>query len=127
MVWGARLRVLSPFDKRVDHALLARLVESDEELVAFDRDDVAVAEFLVEHALADAVRRGRTGRARHQFAVDRHRAAPPRCALAVASRLVEPALLGAVRLGALPSRRLIVRAEGFHCIEPRGHAAPAEA
>src|SRR5262249_40026457 len=51
---------LRAFDKRIDHPFFARLVEGDGELVAFDRDDVAVAEFLVEHALADAVRRGGT-------------------------------------------------------------------
>src|SRR5437763_259795 len=53
-----------PFDEAVDDALLARFVELDGELVAVDEGDVAVAEFLVEDALADRERRGRAGRFR---------------------------------------------------------------
>src|ERR1700730_11446872 len=42
-----------PLHVTIHHALLARLVELDDELVAVDGGDVAVAEFLVEHAVAD--------------------------------------------------------------------------
>ena len=37
------------------HATFARLVEGDGELVAVDRGHVAVAEFLVKHAVANSV------------------------------------------------------------------------
>src|SRR5215470_5028848 len=40
--------------KTIHDLLLARLVERDRELVAVDHDHVAVAELLVEHAIADA-------------------------------------------------------------------------
>ena len=43
-----------PFEKAVDDAFRAGLVEVDGELVALDGGDGAVAEFLVEDALADA-------------------------------------------------------------------------
>ena len=42
------------FDEAVQHLLRPGLLELDVELVAVDRDDAAVAELLVEHALADA-------------------------------------------------------------------------
>ena len=42
-----------PVHKTINHALFARLVEGDGELVAVHGHHVAVAEFLVKHALAD--------------------------------------------------------------------------
>ena len=41
-----------PLHETIHHALLPRLVELDGELVAVDGGDVAVAEFLVEDAVA---------------------------------------------------------------------------
>ena len=46
-------RGLQLLHKTIHHALFARLVEGDGELVAVHGDHVAVAEFLVKHALAD--------------------------------------------------------------------------
>src|SRR5580698_4340359 len=62
-----------PFDERIHHTLLARLVELDRQLVAVDRGDVTVAEFLVEHAVAGRERRGGAGRFGDQLAFDGHR------------------------------------------------------
>jgi energy-converting hydrogenase Eha subunit C len=42
-----------PLDKTIDHALLAGAIELDRQLVAVDRGDVAVAEFLMEDAVAE--------------------------------------------------------------------------
>ncbi len=42
-----------PFHKTIHHALLAGLVELDGQLVAVHGGDVAVAEFLMKHAVAD--------------------------------------------------------------------------
>src|SRR5262249_58276708 len=42
-----------PLHEAIDHPFLARVVELDSELVAVDGGDVAVAEFLVEDAVAD--------------------------------------------------------------------------
>src|SRR5437867_2603776 len=79
------------FHVAVDHALLAGLVEGHRELVAVDRDDVAVAEFEMEHALADRIGRGRAGRLRHELALDRHRPAPP---VALAAPILRGGFLG---------------------------------
>src|SRR5215475_6260108 len=65
-----------PLHKAVHHLLLPGLIERDGELVALDLHNVAVAEFLVEHTVADRIGRDRPGRFRHQFAFDCHRAAP---------------------------------------------------
>src|SRR5690606_35500417 len=55
----------------VEHALLAGLVEVDRKLVALDRGDVAVAEFLVKHPVADLERRfRRRHRLGDQFTLD---------------------------------------------------------
>src|ERR1700750_1492543 len=43
-----------PLHKTIHHPLFAGLVEADGELVAVDGGDVAVAEFQVEDAVADA-------------------------------------------------------------------------
>src|ERR1043166_8032582 len=47
-----------PAHEIVDHAFLAGFVEIDGELVAFDAAHEAVAEFLVEHAVAARILRG---------------------------------------------------------------------
>ena len=44
---------LHPLHETIHHPLLAGAVERDGQLVAVDGDDVAVAEFLVRHPLAD--------------------------------------------------------------------------
>jgi hypothetical protein len=51
-----RAGVLRPLDKTIDHLLLAGLLERDGELVAVDLHHLAVAEFLVEHAVGQKVR-----------------------------------------------------------------------
>src|SRR5262249_39848100 len=50
---GRARRRSHPLHETIDHPLLPRLVELDGELVAVDGGDVAVAEFLVEDAVAD--------------------------------------------------------------------------
>ena len=54
-IWsGNRPKALShPLHKTIHHALLAGLVELNRQLVAVDGGDVAVAEFLVEDAVAE--------------------------------------------------------------------------
>ena len=42
-----------PLHKPVEHTLLAGAVEIDRQLVAFDAGDGAIAEFLVEDAVAE--------------------------------------------------------------------------
>jgi hypothetical protein len=79
-----------PLHKPVQHPLLPGLVEIDGELVAFDGDDVAVAEFQVEDAVAD--REGRRGVGDgfgDEFALD-DAAAHRFAAGAVAARIVSP-------------------------------------
>src|SRR5262249_7195979 len=58
----------------IHHLLLARLVERDGELVAVNHDDVAVAEFLMKHPVADGELGGRAGRLGDQLALDGERA-----------------------------------------------------
>src|SRR5471032_588680 len=70
-----RAGVLRPLDKTIDHLLLAGLLERDGELVAVDLHHLAVAEFLVKHAIAERELRGRAGGFRDQFALDGHRRA----------------------------------------------------
>src|SRR5260221_855437 len=65
-----------PLHKAIHHLLLPRPVERDGELVALDLHHVAIAEFLVEHAVADRVGRDGAGRFRNQFAFDGQRAGP---------------------------------------------------
>ena len=61
-----------PLHERIHHALLSRAVELDGELVAVDGGDVAVAELLVEHAVAGREGGDGAGRFRHQLALDGH-------------------------------------------------------
>ena len=61
---------LDPRHKTIHHALLPRAVELDRQLVAVDGGDVAVAEFLVEDAVAEREGGDRAGGFRHQFAFD---------------------------------------------------------
>src|SRR5215468_7546425 len=65
----------SPFHKAVHHLLLAGLVEGDGELVAVDLHHMAVAEFLVEHAVVEIEFGHRAGGFRHQLALDGDRRA----------------------------------------------------
>jgi len=64
----------------VHHLLLAGLVELDGELVAVDDADAAIAELLVEDAVADREGRGIAGRAGDQLALDGERSAARRTA-----------------------------------------------
>src|SRR4029077_5296081 len=48
-------RISHPLHEAIHPLLFARSIERDGELVALDLYDVAVAEFLVEHAVADRV------------------------------------------------------------------------
>ena len=67
------LRQLRPLHECIHHPLLAGLVELDRELVAVHCRDVAVAEFLVEHAVAHIVGGDGAGRFRDQFAFNSDR------------------------------------------------------
>lgn len=114
--------------KPVQHAFLAGLVEVDGQLVAFDGRDVAIAEFLVEDAVADAEGRGLVGDGfGDQFAVDGAAlyagaaGAVARVGLAIADALDlmagarAPVAVGrfrAVGLRALPAGRRIGVGEG---------------
>src|SRR5690606_31952100 len=62
------------FDEAVDHALLASLFEGNRQLVSVDDENAAIAELLMEYALADRKGRCGAGRLRHQFALDGERA-----------------------------------------------------
>src|SRR4051794_8515736 len=95
-----------PFDERVHHALLAGAVERDGQLVAVHHGDVAVAELLVKHAVADGeIRRG-AGRFRHQLALDGERRAARR--RAAAPPLTLPRTRGRGRCGAAGSHIIVV-------------------
>src|SRR5262249_31195469 len=123
--------------------LLASLVELDRELVAVDRGDVAVAEFLVKDAVADRELGNGAGRLGNELAFDGERQAAAR--LAARARATAPPLprCGAIhrflpiwvnvgivlqaaaanpaaRLRALPARRAVARAEMRHLVEARG-------
>jgi hypothetical protein len=50
---GLQFYFSHPLDKTIDHALLAGAVELNRQLVAVDRGDVAVAEFLMKDAVAE--------------------------------------------------------------------------
>ena len=73
-----------PLDKTIHHALLAGLVEGDRQLVAVDQGDAAVAEFLVEDAVAGRELR-RAGGLCDQLAFDGQWDAVARRAAAAAS------------------------------------------
>src|SRR5205085_9896011 len=60
-----------PLHKTIDHLFLAGLLEGDGELVAVDLHDMAVAEFLVEHAVVEREFRRGAGRFGDQLALDR--------------------------------------------------------
>ena len=62
-----------PRHKAIHYLLLPRLVERDGELVALYVDYVAVAEFLVEDAVAEREGGNRAGRFCHQLAFDGQR------------------------------------------------------
>src|SRR5689334_9993724 len=67
-----------PLDETIHHPLLAGAVELDGQLVAVDRGDVAVAEFLMKDAVAERERRNRAGRFGDQLAFDGERHAARR-------------------------------------------------
>src|SRR3982075_2000109 len=83
-----------PFHEAVDHTLFAGLVERDGELVAVDGGDVAVAELLVKHALADREIGDRAGGLGDQLALDGEGKARARAAAAEAAGLPGPSLFG---------------------------------
>jgi hypothetical protein len=141
-----------PLHKTIHHALLAGAVELDRQLVAVDGGDVAVAEFLMKHAVAEREGGDGAGGFGDQFAFDGERqaagavafvAGPPRRrrgalveAVAIVLRVVARAAFGKAaaaaalfRLGALPARRVVAGAEGGGGVEARGaiaaHAAEA--
>src|SRR5690349_2662799 len=86
-----------PLHERIDHLLLPRLVEIDGELVAVDMSDMAITEFLVEHARADFESRALGGTCRNERAVDGD--GLPRALLLAPARTIA--------LRPLPARRLI--------------------
>src|SRR5688572_4533668 len=96
-----------PIDEAVEHALLARLVEVDGELVAVDAHDAAIAEFLMKHAIA-------RGEACRGFRIARHE-----LALDDARRGAHAASFFISLLGALPARRGIAAGEWGYLIEAR--------
>src|SRR5882762_10374311 len=61
---------LYPLHKTIDHLLLPGLFEGDGELVAVDLHHLAVAEFLVKHAVVEGKFRNRAGGFRDQLALD---------------------------------------------------------
>src|ERR1700683_5848451 len=61
-----------PLHKTVDHLFLAGLFERDGELVAVDLHHLAVAEFLVKHAIAERELRNGAGGFRDPCAFEGH-------------------------------------------------------
>src|SRR5207237_2622444 len=115
----------------------AGAVEGDGELVAVDRDHVAVAEFLVEDAVAGGEGGCRAGRFGDQLALDGERAAAAlrggsealrsraglvgrRVIAAVVLEAAAGAAHAAARLRALPAGGAVARAEMRHLVEARG-------
>src|SRR5438105_7879828 len=72
---GEKYSPLHPLHETIDHLLLAGLFERDRQLVAVDLHYVAVAEFLVKHAVVEREFRNGTGGFCDQFAFDHDRAA----------------------------------------------------
>jgi hypothetical protein len=64
-----------PLHETIHHALLAGLVELNGQLVAVDGGDVAVAEFLMEDAVAEGEGGDGAGRFGDQLALDGERQA----------------------------------------------------
>src|SRR5207249_11227408 len=90
--------VLHPPYPAIERLLLASLVEQDGQLVALDRDHVAIAEFLMEHPVADRELGARAGRLGDELALDGERA-------------------GAT--GAREAASVLRRAAGFRIVEHR--------
>src|SRR2546423_11629315 len=127
----------------VDHLLLAGFLEGDGKLIAVNLHHLAVAEFLVKHAVIQLEFRAGAGGFGDQLALDGHRPALVTGeASGIASRgewrlaLIEtgPGLAvaaalsaGAIGLRALPARRRITGAKRFHIVEARGAVAAAAA
>ena len=68
-------RLLHPLHETIDHLFLPGFFERDGEFVAVDLHHLAVAEFLVEHAVGQGKFRNGAGGFRDQLAFDDHRAA----------------------------------------------------
>ena len=105
VAWAGRKPAQCRSTKQSSTRLRPGLVEVDGQLVAVDGGDVAVAEFLVEDALAGLVdRRAADDALGDQLALDEAllRARPGEIAVAALARLVEAAA-GAVLLGPLPA------------------------
>lgn len=119
MVVGSNL-----FHKSIQHALFAGTVEVDGQFIAFDRGNIAIAEFEVENTVADEEFRGLVSHGfRHQFAVD---GAGARAAFAVTDALhrmagaCAPIVAGgvaAVLLGAFPAGGGVIVGEGIGLVE----------
>src|SRR6187431_3234216 len=123
---GEKFSSLHPLDETIDHLLLAGLFERDRQLVAIDLHHVAVAEFLVKHAIVECELRNRAGGFCHQLAFDHHRAVL--VARETAAGLSATALAAVtVGLRALPAWRRVARAEGFDVVEARRAVAAAAA
>src|SRR5688572_28075270 len=102
--------LLHPLHEARDHPLLARLLEAHRELVPVDLAHRAVAEFLVEHALAAREIR-RAARPAHCGPLDRHRRLHEASGPAVAR--------GRACLRTLPARRVVARRERLGTVETR--------
>src|SRR5262245_63542989 len=124
-----------PLDETIHHPLLAGLVEGDGELVAVDGGDVAVAEFLVEYAVADGEVGDGARRFGDQLAFDGEWQARA-CAAAAEGDALPALVIRRIRIGvlveaaaepaaparlrALPAGRAVARAEVGHLVETRG-------
>src|SRR5262249_9697872 len=86
-LFSAAILSSHPLHKTIHHALLAGAVELNGQLVAVDRGDVAVAEFLMKDAVAEGKRRHRAGRFGDQLAFDGERHA---LGLLAAQRWIAP-------------------------------------
>src|SRR5580693_4219004 len=77
-----------PLHKTIDHLFLAGFFERDGELVAVDLHHLAIAEFLVKHAIMKRKFRNGAGGFRDQLALDGDRAAlvAGRAAMRIAAR-----------------------------------------
>src|SRR5690606_23137743 len=103
------------FDETVEHHFAAGLVEIDRELVAVHSRDGAGPELEMEHTVARAEGRGRSGGLGDEFALDHQRTAAPGTGAAARGEVARAAPAGpagAVGLRTLPAGRRIGRAEG---------------
>src|SRR5579862_5777860 len=85
-----KLASLCPCHEAVQHLLLSGAVEGDGEFVALDMHNIAAAELLVEHAVANRECRHRAGRFCHQLALDSVRAGAAPGAVRLAASATDP-------------------------------------